>query len=182
MTRTIRSAVCAVLFATSAATSFATPAVAAEPAPTAIGAASEACARRYLKALDMEKMMVAMMDAMIPAMLQGMPNADRLDANQRQQILEAANEGLREVLPSMITDMVPPMTATFTEGELCAAADFYESAAGRSLLAKMPAYMQASQQQMARYIPIIQQAMTRRMCAKVGCGPESDPKKSRNDS
>lgn len=163
MSRILRLAVCAAVFSTS----LGSQAIAAEPvAPTAN---ARACAARYLKALDMGKLMKDTMEGMAPALMAQMPSAESVPEDVKRAILESVTETLGEIMPKMMADLEPAMAATFTEAELCAMAEFYDSPTGRSIMAKMPAFSQASMGATMKYVPLMQEGMTRRLCAKIDC-------------
>lgn len=158
------------------------PALAAEPANKAPTAAAMACAERYMTSLDMEKTMLALMNGMMPAMMAQMPESDRVDATLKAKILEAINEGVVAVLPLMLKEMTPALAVHFSEAEVCALADFYDSPTGRSIIAKMPAYTQDTSVMSARFVPLMQQEMMTRLCRKIDCTGGAAKTPTRSDS
>lgn len=165
MSRLVSLAVCAAVLSSS----LASPARAADPAAMAPKATAMACAERYMAALDMEKTMLALMKGMMPAMLEQLPDSDQVDATFKAKVVEAINEGVLAVLPEMLKDITPALTVHFTEAEICAMADFYDSPTGRAIIAKMPAYTQDTSIRSTRFVPLMQQEMLTRLCRKVDC-------------
>lgn len=178
MSRLATLAVCAAVLSSSVAS----PVLAAEPAAKASTAAALACAERYMKALDMEKTMLALMNGMMPAMMAQMPESERVDATVKAKVLEAVNEGVLAVLPQMLEDMTPALAVHFTETEVCAMADFYDSPTGRSIIAKMPAYTQETSVLSAKFVPLMQREMMTRLCQKIDCSGGAAKKPARSDS
>ncbi len=140
------------------------------------------CAGRYIKALDMEKMMLALMNGMIPAVMAQAPASEQVDATIMAKVLEAINEGVVAVLPQMLEEMTPALAAHFTEAEVCAMADFYDSPTGRSIIAKMPAYTQETSAVSAKFIPLLQEEMLTRLCQKIDCDAPSAKSPTRSAS
>lgn len=175
MSRFIRAAVCAAVLSTACTA----PAFAAEPAGTAAAPApSKAldCARRYNKAMRMADTMEGVMRGMMPVMMQQYGGSGKSDAEAL--VLDAIVESTREIVPAMMDALAAPMVATFTEAEVCGLADFYESPVGQGVVTKMPAFSQQSADAMAKFMPLLQADMNRRICRKIDCNVESSPKKA----
>ncbi len=178
MSRLVSLAACAAVLSSS----IATPVLAAEPTAKAPSAAAMACAERYMAALDMEKMMLALMNGMMPALMAQMPGNDQVDSAMKAKVLEAVNESVVAVLPEMLKEMTPALTVHFSEAEVCAMADFYGSPTGRSIIAKMPVYTQETSAVSARFVPLMQREMLTRLCQKIDCTGGAAKEPTRSDS
>lgn len=171
-----RSSVCALLAATSLLGAVATPAAAGEAASPA----AKACSARYIKSLRMEEMMKSMMDSMVPAMSASMPGGDVLDADDKQAIADLAVESTMAIVPEMIADIEPLLVKHFSEAEVCAMADFYDSPTGRAIIGKMPAFTAETGALTMKYVPRMQQEMLDRLCKRIDC--EGTSKKTKGIS
>lgn len=169
----IRAAVCAAALSSA----FTAPAFAAEPAKAA-AAPSRAldCAKRYNKAMRIEETVEAMMRSMLPIMMQQYGGSGKTE--REKLMLDAIVESSNAMMPKALDDLAPVMVETFTEAEICGLADFYESPTGQGVVTKMPSYTKASGEMMSRFIPQLQQDMARRICQKIDCAVETDPKKA----
>lgn len=171
MSRFIRSAVCAIVLSSICTT----PVLAAEAArPDTLLVVTEKsldCAGRYMAAMHMDDTMTAMTESMVASMKGMLPQGG---SGEEQAKLEKAmgvamKETMDEIMPKVMEDMEPAMLEVFNEAEMCALADFYESATGQSIIRKMPALMQVSMDNMKKHLPAIQQKMIDSMCRVYDC-------------
>lgn len=153
------------------------PAMAASPAAPTLTAASEACARRYNAAIHLEDTMSAMMKSMMPVLIsqEEARTGKALTAREKREVVEAIAESAAEFTPVLQERLVPVMAATFTEPELCALADFYETPEGQGVMLKMPAYTRAAGGAMAEVLPLLQGDMMKRVCERLGCDAAAMP-------
>lgn len=171
MSRFIRSAVCAIVLFSG----FTAPVSAAEAAgPDTMLVVTEKsldCAGRYMSAMHMDDTMKAMTESMVASMKGMLPQVGQ--AEERARIEKAMGiamkETMDEIMPKVMEDMEPAMLEVFNEAEMCALADFYESATGQSIIRKMPALMQISMDNMKKHLPVIQQKMIDSMCRVYDC-------------
>lgn len=147
-------------------------AVAAEPTARALE-----CTRRYNAAMHMEETMAGMMKGMMPTLMEQerLRSGATITAENQRLMVEAAAESSVAMVPKMMDLLTPVMAASFTEGEVCAMADFYGSAEGQSIIAKMPGYTEKSMEAMKDFLPLFQQDMLARFCRKAGCDAAKMP-------
>lgn len=155
------------------AASLAVLALAAAPAAAQPSAKSLDLARRYAKALNMEGTLVSMMGTMMPTLMDQIAqrNGGTVPPEVRSILTEVMEESTQAMTPRMIEAMLPAVAETFTEAELQAAVDYYESPLGRSFVAKSPAFMSKVTPAMSALAPEIHKDMNERLCKKVGCDP-----------
>lgn len=171
MSRFIRSAVCAIVLSSVCTT----PVFATEAArPDALLVVTEKsldCAGRYMAAMHMDDTMKAMTDSMVASMKGMLPQAGSGEerAKLEKAMGVAMKETMDEIMPKAMEEMEPAMLEVFNEAEMCAMADFYESATGQSIIRKMPALMQISMDNMKKHLPVIQQKMIESMCRVYDC-------------
>ncbi|MFZ4607103.1 MAG: DUF2059 domain-containing protein [Caulobacter sp.] len=147
-------------------------AFAAEPTAKALD-----CTRRYNEAMHMQETMAAMMKGMMPTLLEQerLRSGATMSAENQRLMTEAMAESSVAMAPGMMDLLGPVMAASFTEDEVCSMADFYSSARGQSIIAKMPAYTGKSMEAMREFLPLFQQDIQARFCRKVGCGAKATP-------
>lgn len=157
---------------------------AAEPAPpTAPTARAKACSERYMTTLEMDKMMKAMNDSMATS-LKGVfaknEGQTQEAARVEKAVIKVLTEVMDDITPKIIGDVSATMTTVFDEAELCAMADFYDSPVGRSIVAKMPAVMEASMSASRKYMPEMQERVVVALCRELDCTgtPLEKPKAS----
>jgi hypothetical protein len=97
---------------------------------------------------------------------QAMPDADR------RMILNLLAELTTDMVPQMITEMVPVYAATFTEEELTALVGFYDTPLGRSIAEKSIEVMPEADRAIMSVVPQMLEKMATRMCQHYGCSPE----------
>jgi uncharacterized protein len=129
-------------------------------------------AHRYVVAMDMKKNFAPMLDSLMGVMLQQQMSSLKTDAETKalaaQALREAFNESIQEgMLDKLMAAMEPALAESFTEEELQAMVDFYESPVGRSITAKMPAFGVKSTAAIAKVMPEMQADMENRMLDKL---------------
>lgn len=135
----------------------------AEPTPRA-----RELAHRYVAALDMKKSVAPMMDNMLAALTQqelaGTDLTPEQQALAAKAIRDAFNQSMEAgMLDRMMVELEPLLAETFTEEELQATVEFYESPPGRSMLAKMPGFGQRWGEAMVRFVSELQADLQRRI-------------------
>jgi hypothetical protein len=145
--------------------------LAASSAAAAPSAKSVELARRYAAALHMDNMVGSMMNNMMPSMLDQITKArgGEVPSELRIAVAEVAEESARAMAPKMIDAMLPAVAESFTEAELQAAVDYYESPLGQALLAKSPTFMAKATPAMTALMPQMQADFHARLCKKIGC-------------
>jgi hypothetical protein len=130
-----------------------------------------ALARRYADAIHMDNQLAAMMNGMMPAMLdqaakrRGAP----VTAELKEAVARASADAARAIAPRMIDRMTPFIAESFTEEELAAAVAYYESPLAQSLLAKSPQFIARTIPAMMEMSPEIEAEITTRICKEIGC-------------
>lgn len=149
---------------------------AAESAPPPSARALD-CAARYNKAMRIEETMAAKMRSLMPIMMEQEENesGSRLTEEQKAGVVEAMAEAGTVWGPIILERLIPIMAATFTEGELCALAAFYESPEGQAVIDKMPAFSNASSGVISELMPMMIDDMGKRMCKRIGCDAVMKP-------
>ncbi|MFN3515029.1 MAG: DUF2059 domain-containing protein [Phenylobacterium sp.] len=141
------------------------------PAQESIPAETDALVRRLFAAQDLEgqirKMFVPLAPMFGRAAAADVPDSEPL---LREAIAETVAEVVEQVLvPRMMEEAVPVYASVFTREELEAIAAFYESAAGRAMLAKQPQVEQAWAPRMMELRPLLEKELRERACAKIDC-------------
>jgi hypothetical protein len=165
-------AVCAVL-CLAAAPVQAAQAAAATPTPRAL-----ALTKRYIAALHVDDSMKPMMQSMMGPMMDEQARAfPNMTDEQRKAVHETVEEFVAGDMMSVVIERMTPIYATtFSEEELQAMVDFYESPMGQSIIGKMPRMGPAMAQLMVEMMPEIRATMTRRLCEKLHCDAAPAPK------
>lgn len=124
--------------------------------------------RRYL-----ELMMTDQFESVIHDMLgqefandqemQGLPDADRAF------IIDLTAELTTDMVPAMITEMVPVYASVFTEQELDAMVAFFETPMGRVIAEKSVQVMPEANRAVMAVVPQMLEKMATRMCQHYGC-------------
>lgn len=125
-------------------------------------------ARRYIVALDMKKSVMPMMDGLTDAMLEQKLSELELPEAKKPAVAKALKAAIADTMDEvmigkMATALQPALAETFTDEELQAMVDFYESPVGRSIIAKMPAFGQVSGGAMAKLMPEMQADLEKRI-------------------
>lgn len=100
--------------------------------------------------------------------MQGLPDADR------RFIISLTAELTTDMVPQMITEMVPVYAATFTEEELGALVSFYDTLLGRSIANKSVEVMPEANRAIMAVVPQMLEKMATRMCQHFGCTPAEE--------
>jgi uncharacterized protein len=162
-------------------------ALAAAPAlaqtPQAPSAEMDALVRRLFAAQDLEAQMRKMIGPLAPML--GRAAAAEVPPTEtllREAIVETVTEVVEQVLvPRMMEDAVPVYASVFTREELEAIVAFYESPAGRAMVAKQPQIEQAWAPRMMELRPVLEKELRERACAKIDCNAaiKSKPRSTR---
>lgn len=154
-----------------------TVAYAAEaPAPVPAQAADAPSARKLeLSRRYLDLMMTDQFEGVIHQMLgeefandadmQSLPDADR------RFIIGLTAELTTDMVPQMIAEMVPVYANIFTEEELVALVEFYDSPMGRSIAEKSVQVMPEANRAVMAVVPQMLEKMATRMCQHYGCSP-----------
>jgi len=151
---------------------------AAEPTPPAAAEAAPspkavALIRRYLAAMHMKESFRPMMDSMMSGMLaQQAKSYPGLTPEQAVAVNAAVKEAFDEslnagLLDKMMEAMVPSMARVFSEDELQALVDFYESPKGQAVIAKMPEFGRVAGLEMGKFVPEMQADLQKRVQQKL---------------
>jgi hypothetical protein len=156
------------------ATTSAAPA-AADPSPRALE-----LAQRYARAIHFDQQMAAMMDGVVPAIVEQSlrEKGQAMTTEMKAAVGRAAAETGRAMAPKMLERMIPVIAELYTEAELQAAVAFYESAPGQSMLAKTAALTARTAPALAALGPEIEADFETRLCREVNCEggrPTSSP-------
>ena len=136
---------------------------------SAPSASSLALTRRYLAAMHVNESLRPMMSNMLSAMIeQQIQSRSGLTAEQKIVARKAITEAFEETLDASMLDrmfeaMTPSIARVFSEAELKAMVDFYESPVGQSIVAKMPEYGRASTSAILEIMPALQADLEKRI-------------------
>jgi len=132
--------------------------------------AKQALLQRLDKVINFDSMMDQMSRGMMPAMMQGMRKANpAITDAQAKDLSDIAIAVMAKYTPRMKARMFEVYAETFSEDELRALVEFYETPNGRAVIQKMPLLMQRFAPMMATLIPEIQADMMTAICAKYDC-------------
>lgn len=139
---------------------------AAAPSPRAM-----ALAKRYMAALHVDQSMKPMMQSMIGPLLDEQAKANpNLTDEQRKAIRETLQEFVGgDLMDDIMQRSLPIYASIFSEDELQALAEFYESPRGQSIVAKMPLLGPAMGRIMVEVMPEMRAKLTQRICEKLDC-------------
>lgn len=141
-----------------------------------------ALVRRYLQAIQYERMMDQLMASMLPVMAESMARQHPgVAAAEQQQVVGIVRDVMRtSMTPKIMERMEPVYAATFTEAELRSIVDFYESPAGRAVTAKAPLLAPQAAAVVRALIPEMQAEVARRVCQQLHCdaAPSAKPRAS----
>jgi len=156
-----------------AAQDAAPPAAAAAPSPRAL-----ALTKRYIAALHVDQTMKPMMQSMMGPMLDEQERVNpNLTAVQRKAIRETVEEFVAgDMMDDILERMTPAYATIFSENELQALVDFYESPTGQSIIGKMPQMGPVAAKVMVEIMPELRTRLTRRICEKLSCDKAPAPK------
>ncbi|WP_297511492.1 DUF2059 domain-containing protein [uncultured Caulobacter sp.] len=140
----------------------------AEPSAKAL-----ALTRRMVAAMHIEETMTPVMRSIVAQEYQmAVAQEKGLTEQQRSQLSGAMIETMDEILAGglmsdIMEKLVPAYAAVYTEDELQALVDFYESPIGQRVLRKMPQLGPAATKAMAEITPKLQAEMTERLTKKL---------------
>ena len=145
----------------------ATTSAAAAPSPKAL-----ALTRRYIAAMHMKDSFRPMMSGLLKSMVEQQASASSLPPERRAMVATAVTEAFDEslqagMLDKMMEAMVPSMATVFSEDELQALVDFYESPDGQAIVAKMPEFGRVAGAEMMKFVPEMQADLKARVAAKM---------------
>src|SRR6478752_7254708 len=145
------------------------------PSPPAVTTPSPralALSRRDVAALHIDESMRPMMQGMLRPMLDEQVKANpNLTEEQRRAIRETVEEFIADdMMGDIMQRTIPIYATTFSEDELQALAEFYESPRGQSIVAKMPLMGPAMGKVMVEIMPELRAKLVRKLCAKTNCG------------
>ena len=140
--------------------------VRAEPSEAAMN-----LARRYVVAVRLETQMAAMMDNLMPALLD--QSARRrgvtISGEYKAMFAKIASESAVAITPRMTEVMIPVVAETFSEAELQAAVDYYESPLGQAIIAKTPTFTAKVSPALTAIMPEMAADLEARLCREIGC-------------
>ncbi|MCS6624778.1 DUF2059 domain-containing protein [Roseibacterium beibuensis] len=149
------------------------PARAAEvpqTAPPAPSARQLELTRRYID-LTMTDQFEESLRGILLAQAEVDPETRALPPEDRTFLAELAAELTTDMIPQMLDEMTPVYARAFTEAELEAMIEFYDSEMGRSIIRKtMRALPEATQAAMS-VVPQMLEKMASRLCQHYGCTP-----------
>jgi len=157
------------------------PAAATAPAPSE---KTIELVRRVLAASHIERQVDTLVAAMLPLMLeQQAKNNHTLSDEDQKMILDLTRKELGEkFVPKLMELSVPIYASIYTDAELEAMADFYESPAGQSILEKTqqvaPRVAQATRELLPEATADLTREVVREFCSRTNClqSPTSIPK------
>lgn len=132
-----------------------------------------ALARQYLNLL-MTDQFEGVVHQMLGAEFENDSEMQALPDEDRRFILSLTAELTTDMVPQMITEMVPVYAATFTEEELGALVAFYETPLGRSIANKSVEVMPEADRAIMSVVPQMLEKMATRMCQHYGCTPAEE--------
>ncbi|WP_439473137.1 DUF2059 domain-containing protein [Brevundimonas sp.] len=140
------------------------------PQSAAPSARQLALSRRYL-----DLMMTDQFEGVIHQMLGEQMAADQamqdIPEEDRRFLISLTTELTTDMVPLMITEMVTVYAATFTEEELQALVDFFDTPMGRSIAEKNVLVMPEANRAVMTVVPQMLEKMASRMCQHYGCTP-----------
>lgn len=149
---------------------------AADPAPGA-GAAATApsqhaidLAKRYFAVLHLDERMSSVMASLLPAMVdQFAGRLSDVTPDAKSAIVEATKGAMTEWFPLYMDQMAVEYARILTDDDLAAAVAFYESAPGRSMIAKEGTLAPAATKIMLDMQPRLNRMMLERLCRRLDC-------------
>jgi hypothetical protein len=132
---------------------------------------SSELARQYLN-LIMTDQFEGVVRQMLGTEFENDSDMQALPEEDRRMILNLTAELTADLVPQMITEMVPVYSTTFTEEELTALVTFYGTPLGRSIAEKSIAVMPEADRAVMSVVPQLLEKMASRMCQHYGCSPE----------
>lgn len=130
-----------------------------------------ALARQYLD-LMMTDQFEGVVHEMLGAEFENDSAMQALPDEERRFILSLTAELTADMVPQMITEMVPVYAATFTEEELTALVAFFDTPMGHLIASKSVEVMPEANRAVMAVVPQLLEKMATRMCQHYGCTPE----------
>lgn len=127
-----------------------------------------ALSRRYIDLMQGDQLRAAvrtMVEGQVRSEGRNLPSADR------RFLTDLTIELVADLVPAMMTELVPVYAAVFTEAELDALVTFYDSAQGRSIINKTYESLPEANAAMMVVVPRMLDKMAVRMCEHYGCDP-----------
>ena len=148
-------------------------ATSAAPSPRAL-----ALTKRYIAALHVDQTMKPMMQSMMGPMLDEQERVNpNLTAVQRKAIRETVEEFVGgDMMDDILERMTPAYATIFSENELQALVNFYESPTGQSIIGKMPQMGPVAAKVMVEIMPELRTRLAQRICEKLSCDKAPGPK------
>jgi hypothetical protein len=115
-----------------------TPQPPSQAAQAAVDPAALAAAHRLMTAAHMDAAVNAMVQAMIPQMIEAIGRAQGLTQNQTTLVSGVVREEMIADTPHLIDMMAQLYAMRLSAGDLNAAADFYQTDAGKHFVAAQP--------------------------------------------
>jgi hypothetical protein len=151
----------------------AAPVAAQSSGQTSAAPSARSCelARQYLN-LIMTDQFEGVVRQMLGTEFENDSEMQVLPEDDRRMILDLTAELTVDLVPQMITEMVPVYATTFTEEELTALVAFYDTPLGRSIANKSIQVMPEADRAVMSVVPQLLEKMASRMCQHYGCSPE----------
>ncbi|RZJ16567.1 MAG: DUF2059 domain-containing protein [Brevundimonas sp.] len=137
----------------------------AQPSDSADVAKKTELIRRYLVAIQYEKLVNTMIESMSGQLLA----RSRIPEEKRGIARDALIAAYDVVLPQMQEATIELYVEIFTIDELEQMVAFYESAVGRSIMAKTVMLSQRSGDLMQEFAPLMEREMTSQLCRRLDC-------------
>lgn len=128
----------------------------------------EVLVRKYLDAIEFDKMMDAMTATMVEAQTASIPPG-AITPEMSNAIGEVTTEVMQELRPAMMDRYVVLYAEVLTTEELSSLVRFYESPTGRAITTKSQIIAQRSGPIIQEMMPQMQQLMVQRLCGRVKC-------------
>lgn len=151
----------------------------AAPAAKAPSERALALARRYFDAMRFEKTMLQVYENMdMMQVLAGGENG--VEGLDRKAMNEAMREAIGVLSPKMVDAMIPVVAGHFTEAELEAMVNFYESDIGKSVIAKSETMNGPLMASIMGLMPDYMGDIIDRYCSKTNCSAGLKDKMKKN--
>jgi len=143
------------------------------PLVAALAAPSERAldlTRRYFVLTHLDEKVKSVLQSMTPSLVAQMVRKNpQLTPQQRALLGQAAAEAEQDTAGRMLERLGPVFAERFTDSELQAIVAFYESAAGKALVARTPAFAAQMNPTLQALMPQMLADLNERFCAKAGC-------------
>lgn len=166
----MRSLIIAAAFAVSLVSGAASAAPVAPAVATPAADQRLTLARRYFEAIHFDALMKQMTEKMYPPLMDSVLRQNpNLSAKERQAIIEAATESSQAFTVHLGDKSIAIIAEVFSEEELKALVNFYESPIAQSMLAKTPELTSKMTAVALEEMPSLRNEMLKRLCAKLDC-------------